>query len=201
MDFKDLAEDFLNSTILVLRPHSKAAEAQFRLAEIEFYVHSQTHPDPYTHRSPEQRTSDRFYFHKFSNGTYKSGTWKGLDVCLGDGSTFFGVLIRSVVDAATDRLIEGPCLTVNRILEHFECRTIDAFVDQVCGGKLDFDVYDASRPLHFRRLRLPRQRPIYCGPRIGLSDKWPEFRDRPYRFCTEPDRIKKRKRTLRSTKP
>jgi hypothetical protein len=84
LKFADIADDFLNRRVLVLNEFENSPKTEFRLTEIEFYLYSETHPDPYTHRSEEQRAFNAFYFHKFSNGTYKSGTWKGLDICLGD---------------------------------------------------------------------------------------------------------------------
>ena len=32
---------------------------------------------------------------------------------------------------------------------------------------------------------------VYKGPRIGLSDKYPDFRDRNYRYATFIEKIKK----------
>ena len=197
MSFKELAEDFLNQHILVLNESGTSSRTEFRLVEIEFYLFSETHPDPYTHRAQEQSTSNRFYFHKFRNGTYKSGTWKGLDICLGNENSFFGVLIRSIAEiGAADRIVEGPCLSVNRILGHFGSNDVRNFVGEVLRGKLDFDVYDESQPIHLEKSQDLKREAIFSGPRIGLSDKWPEFKSRPYRFCIFRDRIKKNRKSL-----
>ena len=140
--------------------------------------------------------NNRFYFHKFGNGTYKSGTWKGLDICLGNQGSFFGVLIRSIAEIGADRIIEGPCLSVNRILRHFSVGDVRTFVGQILEGKLDFDVYDDTKPIHLQRSLVLNREDIFSGPRIGLSDKWPEFKSRPYRFCIFRDKIKKNRKTL-----
>jgi hypothetical protein len=197
MNFKELADHLLNSVVLIVQPSCKGPKAEFRLTEIEFYLFSETHPDPYTHRSLEQQTENRFYFHKFGNGTFKAGTWKGLDLCFGRDS-FLGVLIRSLTEIQTDTIIEGPCLSVNRILNHFDCQNVSDFVSQVLDGNLDFDIYDESKPIHLRKVtHLPRE-VLFSGPRIGLSNKFPDFKDLPYRFCINRDRIKKKRKTLQA---
>lgn len=40
------------------------------------------------------------------------------------------------------------------------------------------------------------QMDIYCGPRIGLSTKYPAYQNRHYRFGINKDKIKKKKSTL-----
>ena len=72
MNIQELAQELLNCVVLVLSDSRSVSRIEFRLAEIEFYLFCDSHPDPYTHRSPEQKLSNRFYFHKFANGTYKS---------------------------------------------------------------------------------------------------------------------------------
>ena len=37
---------------------------------------------------------------------------------------------------------------------------------------------------------------IYTGARIGLSDKYPEWRDAKYRFLIKPKMIRKGKKSL-----
>jgi hypothetical protein len=196
MNFKELANRLLNSVVLVISDSEKKSRVQFRFAEIEFYLFSESHPDPYTHQSADQKCYNRFYFHKFGNGTYKAGTWKGLDLCFGSYDTHFGVLIRSLIDLNTNELIEGPCLCVNKILSHFSCQGVKDFVTQILGGDLDFDFYDKTKPLHLRKVEHLDQEDLYHGPRIGLSNKWPDYKDLPYRYCILRDRIKKNKRSL-----
>eukprot|EP00438_Fugacium_kawagutii_P019613 Skav232786 [mRNA] locus=scaffold614:202164:202508:- [translate_table: standard] len=62
-----------------------------------------------------------WYFHK-KGGTYKSGSFKGMDLACGDkeGNVFAGLLLRAVIDPS-DKLIEGPCLVVDKILELNGC--------------------------------------------------------------------------------
>jgi len=37
---------------------------------------------------------------------------------------------------------------------------------------------------------------LFCGPRIGLSDKFPEFWKRDYRFTIFPEKLKKDRKGL-----
>lgn len=68
----------------------------------------------------------KWYFHRFGK-TYKVGTYKGMDLTFGKGDKAYGgILIRAISSVgATDgkhlppnEFIEGPCNTVNKILEH-----------------------------------------------------------------------------------
>lgn len=76
-DFNDLSYKILNQSCLIV--NGKV----FRICEIEMYLHSESHPDEYVHCNPEQKSFGKFYFHKYATGTYKSGTWKGMDIVLG----------------------------------------------------------------------------------------------------------------------
>lgn len=182
-NFNQIANLLLNSTILHVKGKS------YRLCEIEFYYCGSEHKDLYTHSSDEQKMHGRFYFHRYRNGTYKSGTYKGLDITLSPSdSTSFGILIRSVQDRETGEVTEGPCRTVNLILEQFNCQTVDQFmIGKVCPLQID----DPSHQLYITNTSELNQEPIFIGPRIGLSDRYPEYRDRPYRYAVMIHSIKK----------
>ena len=64
-----------------------------------------------------QATCGNWYFHK-KGGTYKSGSFKGMDLACGDkeSNVFAGLLLRAIIDSS-EKLIEGPCLVVDKILE------------------------------------------------------------------------------------
>ena len=66
---------------------------------------------------PRQATCGKWYFHK-KGGTYKSGSFKGMDLACGDkeSNVFAGLLLRAIIDSS-EKLIEGPCLVVDKILE------------------------------------------------------------------------------------
>src|SRR5277367_1311595 len=93
---EDLAKSLLTKYVLVV------GVKEYRLGEIEFYINNTKHSDKYTHGDKNQKTYGKWYFHRYPNGAYKSGTYKGLDLTLGDKDTYFGVLIRSIYDLEKD---------------------------------------------------------------------------------------------------
>ena len=99
---------------------------KYRIAEIEFYFNdSNVHPDTFTHGDDLQTKIGKWYFHRFGS-TYKVGTYKGMDLSFGKDKAFGGILIRAISSLGAtggkqlppNEFIEGPCNTVNRILQH-----------------------------------------------------------------------------------
>jgi hypothetical protein len=178
--FDYMANTLLNKYILVIN------KREYRIIEIEFYLHSDNHPDDYVHRHPDQLSSNMFYFHKFKSGSYKGGTFKGHDLCFGDENTYFGILIRSIYDIANDTVIEGPCNTVNRILSEYNYDSVREFVGDGLG------ILGNDRGYVLKRNRDLVKKKIYVGSRIGLSDKFPEYQNRKYRYVIYKSRIKKK---------
>jgi hypothetical protein len=183
--FTELAQIILNGTLLVTNTST------YRIREIEFYYCGENHQDTYTHCSEEQAMNCVFYFHKYKTGTYKSGTYKCLDITLSSSpAVYFGVLIRSIQDTVTGQFTEGPCRSVNKILEHYGVSTV---ADYVRDRKLPLEVYDTQNGFHLVHPVTLSQETIHTGPRIGLSDKYPEFKDRPYRYATCIEKISKKR--------
>jgi hypothetical protein len=167
--------------------------AVHRFAELEAYYHGPGHLDPFTHCDPLQRENGRWYFHR-SRGQYRGGSFKGLDLTFGDGTAYFGVLIRSIV-APSGAVIAGPSLAVDHLLAQTQVQSVGA-LDASIGGR---SVWDASSPLAIRET-LPRSVPVYASARVGLSLKRvpiapeaPAFIGRPYRWLTAPRSIAKGK--------
>jgi hypothetical protein len=184
-DFKTLANTLLNQTILV------ANQKRYRLCEIEFYFTNPTHNDPYTHCRDEQSKTGLFYFHRYQTGTYKSGTYKGVDLTLGHPGTYFSVLIRSIMDLSTTVLTEGPCRSVNLLLEQFGCHTVAEFAD---GKHVPLSFYDQQYGLYIVHDSMLPAYPLSSGARIGLSqrsDDITDYRTKSYRFAIMAERIKK----------
>ena len=77
-EFSEIADILLNKSYLMINGN------KYRLIEIEFYLHNDNHLDTYVHCDADQLLYKKFYFHKFKTGTYKAGTFKGLDITLGD---------------------------------------------------------------------------------------------------------------------
>lgn len=181
-DFNYMANELLNKRQLCV------FGKKYRMCEIEFYLKSEDHNDEYTHCSAEQFNYGYWYFHKYKTGTFKSGTFKGLDITLGKDN-YYGILIRSVYDIENKRLIEGPCNSVNEFLKVFKCNDVKELHEQYTeiinpikeNKLLTLEIADFSDK-------------IKVGPRIGLSDKYPEFKEKPYRFVVMD--VKKEKKKL-----
>jgi len=171
-NFNDIANKFLNESALSVNNEI------YRILEIEIYLHDKTHSDIYSHCDADQLQYGGFYFHKFKNGTFKSGTFKGMDVSLGNAETqkYCGILIRAIQNMKTSEIIEGPCLSVNRILQEYKASDIKEFVAQKYDNPLKLIDYKHS------------VEQIYVGPRIGLQSKTSkvvksvEFVDKDYRY-------------------
>lgn len=179
--FNSIATQILNQRSLLIN------QRIHKICEIEMYFNNSSHPDPYVHCHPDQSTTGFLGFHRASNKEgvgYKSGTYKGLDLTLGSPGTYFGVLIRSIIDPEGN-LIHGPCCVVNYILKSYGIENIDELV----GSKTMLNF--AS---NFRGLTLIENndnKTIYCGSRIGLDKtKYPLWVDLKYRFTTLNTHIK-----------
>ena len=186
--FARMAKALLTEARLVVRgePH--------RLVEVEFYHHGAFHPDVFAHRDPVQVHPGRWYFHR-SFGTYRGGSFKGLDITFSDGTTHGGILIRSV-EAADGALVVGPSLTVDWLLRKASFMDVPA-LDREIGTR---QIGDEISPL-FLHAGPPEERTILRTARVGLSLKRSRpanveatrFVLAPYRFLTEPRRITKGK--------
>lgn len=149
---------------------------KYRIGEIEFYCYDDVHPDLYTHCHADQSTYGHWYFHKFGT-TYKSGTFKGLDITLGKDGRYFGILIRSIIDDG--KIIEGPCLTVNKFLNDYGFSKVEELTNydllSIDDDKLKL-IYD---PIE--------ESTIYNGKRYGLKLKDKDndgYLDKYYRFSS-----------------
>ncbi|ANB50284.1 hypothetical protein [Powai lake megavirus] len=186
-EFNNLADYFLNKCYLVING------TKWRLIEIEFYLYNKNHSDPYVHCDNDQLLNNTFYFHRFKNGTYKSGTFKGMDITLGCSKigAYFGILIRSIQRVSTGEVIEGPCNTVNKILSKFGFTKITELT-----GNKNLNIFDKKQKLYLKPTNSLIKQTIYYGPRIGLSDKYLEWRDKYYRYVVHKNMIKKKKTSL-----
>jgi hypothetical protein len=173
------------------------ADQAYRFVEVEFYYHADGHPDPFTHRDPLQQACGRWYFHR-TRGTYRGGSFKGLDLTFGDGRAFGGVLIRGL-EAPDGKLIDGPCLCVDHLLVRTRKGDVAA-LDAAIAGR---GAWDPESPLYLRWEETAEEREVYRSARVGLSLKRgvaspepPRFVLRPYRFLIEPARTAKGKALL-----
>jgi 3-methyladenine DNA glycosylase Mpg len=182
--FDELAYLFLNKSILIIN------EKKYRICEIEFYLKNDDHNDKYTHCNDDQAKYGKFYFHKYGNGSYKGGTYKGMDITFGNENSHCGVLIRSIYNTDTKEFIEGPCRTVNKILEEYSIESIN----ELTNNKL-LSVLENEHDFCLKNAKM-KEEIIYKGKRVGLSDKYPNFRNLNYRYLVKKNKIKKQKADL-----
>jgi len=201
--FREIANHLLNNVLLYIN------EKPYRLCEIEFYYCGYTHPDLFTHKDTNQKKSATWYFHRTA-GVYRDGNYKGIDITFGgnDNNKFGGILIRCIEELPTSlpkpTLIDGPCLSVNRILLLNSVDSIPAFVVKN-GEELDVTttkgLYLTFATTPEQKKLLKEKRAILVSPRVGLSPtkhKPDQFKYimREYRYLTQPLHIKKGKQYM-----
>jgi len=189
--FDAIASRLLNGVSLVV------ADQRYRLVEIEFYHTSTDHPDPFSHCDPLQLEMARWYFHR-TRGSYRGGSFKGVDVTFSDGTYHGGALIRGI-EGPDGKLIDGPSITVDHLLK-MTGKTKVSDLDKAIGGR---KFWDPENPLHLEWLDTPRESAIVRCGRVGLSlrktpvtDLMTQFFLRRYRYLTEPRRTAKGKPSL-----
>jgi hypothetical protein len=183
-EFTEMARQIMERSGLMI------AGKLYEICEVEFYLHSEQHPDETVHCHPEQKSSGHWYFHRTSardNAGYKGGTFKGLDMTFGDSEAYFGVLIRAIYSPETG-IICGPCLVVNHILKEYKVESIAELVDAT-----QMSISSNPHSLHVVSVDPWPQETMYQGPRIGLHGSWA---DRPYRYVRRYNLAKKEKRSL-----
>lgn len=184
--FATIANHLLNRTDFIV------AGRHYRLAEVEMYYSSPAHPDPFPHHDPRQRAWGRWYFHR-RHGRYRSGSFQGLDLTLGDGTAYFGILIRTIITPEGTAIV-GPSRTVDHLLAATQTASVAELDHRIAARP----IADPTSPLHLADAPAPRPTPVYATARVGLSLKRAQehatrFVGRPYRYLTEPAVITKGK--------
>lgn len=145
-----------------------------------------------------------WYFHRQNSISYKSGTYKGVDITFGDTSkrkVYGGILIRSIYDVKNKCVIEGPCKVVDHVLKKNNVLTIDELVRKAKDNNENID--DIIPITNNKLLHIEKDNDntlddldIYASPRVGLtSRKYTESRERylmnNYRFINRIKDVKK----------
>lgn len=183
--FRRIAELVLN------RAEWHVGGAAHRITEIEFYWNGARHPDTFAHGDPIQYGLGQWYFHR-TGGEYRGGTYKGVDITFGRDDASGGILIRGLERLADGALFDGPSLCADHLLATTGQPSIRALVDS-----FDNSVDPGERSPLFITLAPPRDAPVFESPRVGLTlkrgelDNRASYLARPYRFLSEPRRIKK----------
>ena len=174
----DISGKILNQTILI------SNKKKYRICEIEFYLRCDNHKDEYTHCNDDQLNYGSWYFHKFGNGSYKGGTFKGLDITLGNSKNkYAGILIRSIYDIKNKKMICGPSNLVTELLKQHECTSAKDFMKDKDTLSVLNTAKSKNTYIYLQDMKKPKHDTRWSGPRIGLSDKYPEWKKVNYRFC------------------
>jgi len=132
-----------------------------------------------------------WYFHKVGK-SYAGGTRKGHGITFGSENHVAGILVRSLEDQG--KIIDGCSLCVDYILKL--CRKMNKEIkgvpQLVASRRFSNDVLDKSAPIFIRKMtgEITKFKYYKC-PRVGLGDKYPEYRDKLYRYLVLPAKVKK----------
>ncbi|KAI9240567.1 MAG: hypothetical protein BYD32DRAFT_408168 [Podila humilis] len=190
--FDKIAMYLMNSVAMVVND-----KHYYRLVEIEFYLNGGKHLDVFTHSDKDQKTCGEWYFHKM-NGSYKGGSYKGLDITFGRHDTCFGGILVRGIQLSNDPMaiiIEGPCLVVDQVLKHTNSKMIINLVDNSSFSKSIFSETSLLRIVPTKQKII---RPLIKCPRVGLrlkkADKERvEYLMREYRYLNIPEQHSKGK--------
>ncbi|KAF2074069.1 hypothetical protein CYY_004638 [Polysphondylium violaceum] len=199
--FNNIAYQLQNNVILYIN------EIPHLMIELEFYFKGYKHNDLFAHCDVMQLEKASWYFHR-TNGTFRGGSFKGLDITFGCGDDVYGgILIRSLkrVDSQST-IVDGPSLCVDHILKLTKQADIKTFV--ATAGR---SVFESKNPLLYLKMlsdvdssaqsSLPkpgRIEDMFGSGRVGLTFKrykptMEYFIAQNYRFLRYPDKVKKGK--------
>ncbi|KAK0207149.1 hypothetical protein DFS33DRAFT_647506 [Desarmillaria ectypa] len=216
-------------------------ETKLQIMETEFYFWNSTcHRDPFTHGSQEQKVAGQWYFHRtprrsidstqtlISISGYRGGTRKGLDLTIGSISptksryfpsgsrpdeqeTYGGVLLRTLRDLNSGKIISGPSLLVDHIIQLSGAERISDLVENHWGNDINAFkgpcVSERKTCMFLCPAPISNPKPhIYKSPRIGLDLSHPgttaslthprvEFISQPYRYFVHPEKLTANGRT------
>lgn len=178
----------MNNYVLIVGTH------YVRIMECEYYGGD----DPFTHGNEKQRERGTFYVHRtgeLATSSYKGGSFKGMDLTIGDGIKGAGILIRSIclisstpngtgvpMTITYGETIEGPSLCVDKLC---------ALGGQSSAAR-DWTLAELEQNVRIRKCTWDKQiTPIY-GCRVGLTLKrapkdqmalWAKSMVSPLRAC------------------
>lgn len=185
--FGQIAQRLLNGAVLSIDGQDH------RLLEIEFYYRGPRHDDAFTHGDDLQATFGRWYFHR-DEGSYRGGSFKGLDLTFGPEGVYGGVLIRTI-QKPDGSVVNGCSLCV----DHMLATTGHARVSELDAALGERKVWEEGGPMQLVFRDDLDARDVIGTARVGLTLKrmyrykqMPQFIMAPYRFLTDPT-IKKGK--------
>ena len=180
--FASVALGLMQHTSLVV------AGVPYDLLELEFYLRSPAHPDPFAHAHPDQASCAGWYVHR-KGQSFSNGTYKGLDLTFGPADAYAGVLIRTL-GAPHGGRVNGCSLCVDAIMEGLGLE----HVSQLGACWLPSGAFDTQAPVHLALRQRPARATIWPTSRVGLTLKrqathpqMPAFIGRPYRMVSALD--------------
>lgn len=154
-EFARIAEDLFRNAVLV-----KDFNTRYMLTELEFYYHSDFHPDDYIYKKEEQLTFGKFFRH---------GT--GIDLTFGNKTNIYGgILIRGLYDLDKNSYVNGPW-TVLKVLSDYNT-------------KIAFEQLNKKVKIRPGSNNIDH---IFLSTRFGLKEKSGDkdnYLERNYRFIT-----------------
>lgn len=94
-----------------------------------------------------------------------------------------------------DEFITGPCNTVNYILKQFDCDEVAELVKKM----KSLEIFNKKNPFYLKVSDEEDDSRIFTGPRVGLSNKYPEFMVKEYRYLKQPSKIVKCRSSILSS--
>jgi hypothetical protein len=135
----------------------------YLLSEIEFYYHSDIHPDPYVHRHPNQLKTGLWYFHNV-----------GQDLTFGSHGSYGGILIRGITSTESSHFADGPVKTFDELFNR----------ELAIEDRHAFQVRLSEEPI------IREEQKIYSLPRVGLYPQGREHDEeyffKRYRYLSRP---------------
>ena len=115
------------------------------------------------------------------------------------GSSFGGILLRSIENKQTGQVYEGSCLVVDALLNLTKSENIKELVEIKL--KKNLDIFNSNPILYLRSIRPTNSHELLASPRVGLTLKVPSidrerFLFRPYRFTSKDYYPSKMKMTI-----
>lgn len=115
------------------------------------------------------------------------------------GSSFGGILLRSIENKQTGEVYEGSCLVVDALLNLTKSENIKELVEMKL--KKNLDIFHSNSIVYLRSIQSKNCQELLASPRVGLTLKVPSiererFLFRPYRFTPKNYYPSKMKMTI-----
>ncbi|MGF6906920.1 hypothetical protein [Fusobacterium sp. PH5-44] len=179
--FDKVASEFLTKYIII------ASQSKYYLTEIEFYYHSNIHPDPYVHRNKRQLKFCNWYFHRFKKiESFLNFSRNGMDITFGDeeNNIYGSILIRKIKNIKTKEITSGINRVVKKLIKNIENEetTLLATGENV-------NIFDETQLLYIGLSSETIHIPVNKSTRTGLSKKenllFKEYYNKNYHYFTE----------------